>query len=482
MTAAAASVVLALPMMMAFAALRVSSPSPRPAVEELALDMSLAVGIGLGVSSCLYSLWLILFGGSRLFLLLEAAGLALLLARWIQRRRREPGITPAHGAGFHPAGPRWLRPTLLAVFGLLVAVSTAIFAVRSAARPHGGWDATTIWNMRARFLFRGADQWMTAFSDRLGVWTHTDYPLLLPASIARAWSAIGDDTTLVPALVAALFVTATAGLLVAAVARFRGLDQGLMAGIVLLGSRGLVRQGTTQYADIPLGLFVLAALVCIALWLDGEPGERRRYLVLAGLCAGLAAWTKNEGLLFLLTFLLAFAWASLRRGWRDPGSWRDPGALAVGLLPVLAIVVGFKWLIAPTNDLVAAFAPGDALRQLTDPERFALVAARFGTAAYLLGGWIVSMPLVLSAYLVIVGLSPSPPPRPALLLGAICLTLTLAGYFAVYLLSPHDLAWHLEVSLYRLMLHVWPGLLFLLFLMARSPGQALTPHVAAVGD
>lgn len=482
MTAIATGVVLALPILIALAALRVWSPSPRGALEDLTLEMSLAIGIGLGVSSCFYFLWLILFGGSRLFVLVEAAVLAALLAAWIRRRRREPRPRSARVIRIPDTtqrGPRWIRPLLLVVFGLLIVVSTATFAARSAARPHGGWDATTIWNMRARFLFRGADQWRAAFSDQLGVWTHTDYPVLLPGSIARAWTAIGDDTTLVPALVAALFAAATVGLLVAAVTRLRGLDQGLMAGIVLLGSRTLARQGATQYADIPLGLFVLAALVSIALW--QEESEQGPYLVLSGLCVGLAAWTKNEGLLFLLVFLLGFAYVSLGPRWNGPVSWRPLRALAVGLLPVLALVVGFKWLIAPTNDLVAAFTPGDALRQLTDLERYALVAASFGMETYRFGGWLVSMPLVLSAYLLIIGLSPSARPRPALLLGAICLTLLLAGYFAVFVLSPHDLDWHLEVSLYRLILHVWPALLFLLFLMARGPGRALTRRMPAGG-
>jgi hypothetical protein len=34
--------------------------------------------------------------------------------------------------------------------------------------------------------------------------------------------------------------------------------------------------------------------------------------------------------------------------------------------------------------------------------------------------------------------------------------LMLAGYYAVYLLSPQDLAWHLDSSLVRLLLQVWP--------------------------
>ena len=49
------------------------------------------------------------------------------------------------------------------------------------------------------------------------------------------------------------------------------------------------------------------------------------------------------------------------------------------------------------------------------------------------------------------------------------------GYFFVYVLSPHDLAWHLESSLSRLLLQLWPLAIFAYFAVVRSPEQALIP-------
>jgi len=56
--------------------------------------------------------------------------------------------------------------------------------------------------------------------------------------------------------------------------------------------------------------------------------------------------------------------------------------------------------------------------------------------------------------------------------------LTLAGYFAVYVLTPLDLHYHLTTSLNRLFLQLWPGAIFLVF-MAAAPGQASLPESAA---
>jgi hypothetical protein len=45
----------------------------------------------------------------------------------------------------------------------------------------------------------------------------------------------------------------------------------------------------------------------------------------------------------------------------------------------------------------------------------------------------------------------------------------LGSYFAVYLITPHDLDWHLMTSLNRLLLQLWPTIIFITFMAARTP-------------
>jgi hypothetical protein len=49
------------------------------------------------------------------------------------------------------------------------------------------------------------------------------------------------------------------------------------------------------------------------------------------------------------------------------------------------------------------------------------------------------------------------------------LFLQLAGYFLIYVLTPHNIEWHLRTSLYRLLVHVFPSFLFLLFASVSEP-------------
>ena len=66
--------------------------------------------------------------------------------------------------------------------------------------------------MHARFLFRGGDHWRDAFASGLD-WSHWDYPLLLPLSIARGWQYMGGESLSVPAVMAFVFTFLTLGLL-----------------------------------------------------------------------------------------------------------------------------------------------------------------------------------------------------------------------------------------------------------------------------
>jgi len=55
----------------------------------------------------------------------------------------------------------------------------------------------------------------------------------------------------------------------------------------------------------------------------------------------------------------------------------------------------------------------------------------------------------------------------------LAIVLTLAGDFAVYVITPYDIYWHLRFSLNRLFLQLWPSAIFLFFMMVRTPEQAL---------
>jgi hypothetical protein len=46
----------------------------------------------------------------------------------------------------------------------------------------------------------------------------------------------------------------------------------------------------------------------------------------------------------------------------------------------------------------------------------------------------------------------------------------LLGFGVIYVITPKDLAWHLDTSLWRLLLQLWPSALFVYCLIVNAPG------------
>jgi hypothetical protein len=324
-----------------------------------------------------------------------------------------------------------------------------------AHRPHGKWDAWAIWNLRARFLHRGGEHWTAAFSPLLP-WTHPDYPLLLPGAVARGWSYAGEETTLVPRLIAVLFGAATIGLLMSTLTRLRDTSQGYLGGLVLLATPYFLELTTDQYADVPLAFFFLASA---ALWeIQDRQGSGIRLPLLAGLLTALAAWTKNEGMLFLAVAVLV----RLRGGAR-----RELAAFLVGALPVVLVLAYFKLHLAPVNDLIGGQGVRATLERLADVRRYGLIAWFYLVALVSIGP---GLAVVLAVYRLLLGGAPLRPGRghtPAVL------ALMLAGYAVVYLTTPNELAWHLSDSVHRLFMQLWPSALLAVFLGTATTEAAL---------
>ena len=364
----------------------------------------------------------------------------------------------------------------------MLAVAIANLAILALKMPHGGWDAWAIWNMRARFIFKAGPLWRDAFSyviDR----SRPDYPILVPASIAGIWTAIGTDTVIVPAVLAILFTLAIVGLTVSSLSILRGRSQALFAGLVLLGTPLLITHTASQYADVPLGFFFLATLVLISLQ-DNLASNAGDFMLLAGITAGLSAWTKNEGLLFVISIVVArFVCIVPVKGARF--CFRQMLFFATGLTPILLVILYFKVNFAPPNYVVALQGSSDIVAKLLDPSRYALVWETFAKQIPEFGGWAVSVPLLLAFYLLIVGVAFKERSKLSVGTSLITLCLMLVGYSMIYVVTPLDVKYQLDTSLDRILLQLWPGFVFTYFMAVRPIEQIAiasqaegTPEVA----
>ena len=435
-------------------------------------------GLGIGVTSCSYFVCL-LAGLTRYVAVIDLVVCLVFGLIWFMRRRKRGFEKQAVIPGKTGTGSL-LKNLIAVIFAVELLAFVISFAVAFLKEPHGRWDAWLIWNMHARFLFRGGEGWRDAFASGLD-WSHWDYPLLLPISIARGWTYTGGEGILIPAAMGFVFTLLILGLLLGALSLLRGRTQGCLAAMILMGTPFFIAMGASQFADIPFAFFLLATFVMLFLT-ERSPENHAGALILAGIAAGLSAWTKNEGLLFALIVTVSLAgMAAHAGGWRL--AFKRTGWFLAGALPVLMIVLYFKTRLSPTNDLVAGFSFAAASAKLLDWGRYAEIARAFfitGTSftqgvidvrvGMRLNPGAVSI-LLLVVYLLLTGIRIDQKERGCFIQAAAVLVLTLTGYFFVYVMTPLDLNWHLMTSLNRLFLQLWPSAVFLVFMAAGIPGE-----------
>ncbi|MHB8090075.1 MAG: hypothetical protein ACYDH8_00475 [Syntrophales bacterium] len=456
-----------------FFVIRLLLPEPAGERGSLPFQLFLGAGIGIGLSSCVYFLCMAA-GITGLAPLLDGS-LCLFsgaLAFYIRRPAKRTG-------GNALAGRTKNGLLLLTIFSVELAASCGAFFFAFLKEPHGRWDAWLIWNMHARFLARSGEAWREVFSLPMD-WSHWDYPLLLPLSIVRGWKYAGAEGIYIPAALAFIFFLLTAGLLLFAVSRLQNLAGGLLATMLLLATPFFILMGISQFADIPFSFFVLATIVLLFLP-EHFPEKGFGPLILAGIAAGLAAWTKNEGLLFFLIAALVLATATAFKRGGKAAAVRSGWFLA-GALPILLFVIYFKMQLAPPNDLATGFAAdASGWSKLTDLGRYGTIAkAFFITGLNFTQGPVdlrIGMKLNFGAvnillpvaWLWFMGVNRDPKNRMGVICAAAILLLMLSGYFAVYLLSPLPLDYQIATSLNRLYLQLWPSIVFLFFMMANQP-------------
>jgi hypothetical protein len=345
-------------------------------------------------------------------------------------------------------------------------LATAFFVEHTLRHPDGGWDAWAIWNLRARFLARAGEDFRSAFSPDLLFWAHQDYPLLVPGIVAQAFLFWGTQPLWIPALVSYALAALCASVLAGAAGALRGPSWGALAALALLATPCFIGFAANQQSDVPVGAFVLCASALIAF---GIESRRRSTFAVAGIAASLAAWTKNEGAVYLVCLALAIAavrWAPGRERLRALASF------ACGAAPVVALLVYFKIAVAHVNDLLSEPSRG----RLFDVSRWgelALALARRATFFQTWGLWLVAEIVVLAAVV------PRLPARPAARTVAVALVLGFAATLPIYVLQPHPLLWFFRASIDRVLIQLWPSaLLATVLAIAPRTDEVQAPEVS----
>jgi hypothetical protein len=113
------------------------------------------------------------------------------------------------------------------------------------------------------------------------------------------------------------------------------------------------------------------------------------------------------------------------------------------------------------------------IQRLTEWPRHLAILQTLRGQIIIIGGTTVSVILVLAIYALLFGIAPQRIHVPAYVAVATTLAIQLAGYYAIYLVTPHPIQWQLDFSLWRVLFHIYLPLLFVFFVLVTDLPQAL---------
>ena len=201
------------------------------------------------------------------------------------------------------------------------------------------WDGLLVWEIKARFAFlNGGPVPHAYFTDPSRAWSHPDYPLMLPMLESWIYLWIGDCDQFWVRVISLAFFGLAALVLYSGVRNLCGKKQAGLAAAALLFFVPISVAGFAigGYADLPLGVFYLAATSC---FLRSQFEERpAAQLCLLSLFAGLMPWIKREGIVLWIC-LMALVLVELLRQ-------RKFSAAAFVIAPGAAVWAGWKIAMA----------------------------------------------------------------------------------------------------------------------------------------
>lgn len=351
------------------------------------------------------------------------------------RRHPEQPRTPARGVA---------ERCLLA----LAAAAALAAAFQTLSEPLRAYDFLAIWGLKARTMFLEHGPTRALFTSPALVFSHREYPLGWPlrmaagAVFAGAW----DEQAL--ALVPLANMLAGLFLVHGFVRRLTG--SGAAAAFAAAFAATLAPLWTSAFsgiADAPLAVALFASIALLRDRIELRP----RAILAAGAIVAIPAWTKTEGAVAVLFFLLV-ALARIRQ---------DRGAATAALFALVPFFLWNVWIriagLRLHRDLAFRLPP-DAAQRLGEVLHF------FARHILLPGAWAIAAGILL--------LAPRLARRPFPLEAAFVLAWGAAAVLG-FCLSRLPLSFHLPTALSRVLSEP-------LLLLAIPMAESLAPREAGI--
>jgi hypothetical protein len=403
----------------------------------------------LGSAACGLSLLLLSLLGIRWSLtsIVCAAALVAVIG-WVSTRRRTTGHAPP------PAIPPDRITIIGAVADSLSAVLVAGYALFATRAPTVEYDFIGIWGVKAREFWVASGVDWRFLENPFNEFAHVDYPILLPLifDVQTLMRGAWDDRWL-----GLLFVAFGAAALLMTRSFFNEEGGKTLASIATLAVMSSAFSPWLGLAEGPVVACGSGGLLFIR---RGLQRARPRDLLCGSILLGLAALYKNEGAALIVAAAVAVAasapWRNLVRLW--------PAALIAG-----------SWIVLRSaHHLQTDLTTGPM------SERIVQHLHNLGPMFAAIGKYTLGKPFFWSGIALAILLNlPRAVRSERFLLTAI--VVQIGFYLAAYVVTPHDVTWHVRWSWERIVNQVTLSLAFLAIALVMPELRSFSGRASALG-
>ena len=331
----------------------------------------------------------------------------------------------------HCSDEEYTSPIKYAVF--IYGIACLIYLAPSFASKHGAWDAWAIWNLHAGYL-TDSQNWKNIFLNTSSA--HADYPLALPSLMAFLHILTGNELLVNYSFHLLIAVCIPTIIYLQTYKRTWLLSA--IAFILLCKDDFYIAVATYQMADTLLAFFLLLAMIAV----DNIETDKR-YVVVCAAMLGCCLWTKNEGIALSTLFLLFFY-----KNLLSNGTYKFT---LIGITIPVVIYAIFKLGFAPQNDILESQSKS-SLRLFTEPERYKMIYTAWKDS---INAHYYTIACAVALCILLAIIRRTWPDKKILFILSAC-----AAYSLVYLITPHDLGWHLKTSIDRLIHQLMPASIY----------------------
>ena len=356
---------------------------------------------------------------------------------------------------------------LLFVVLCFLSVQLYLFFTNILINYQGSWDARVIWNFRAKQFVYHSNDWLNLFNfqyDSHRPWmTHMDYPLLLPCMIAPFWKFYSTFSYWFPIVIAFLFTFGLISLIFIFLMELKNLFTAFFGTCLMLSTPFLIYLGTWEIADVPFAFLMLCSISFFAFFIKYKYNH---YLIVACISVMMSAWCKNEGLIAILAYVIAYIIYYFYNKKSIVYSRKLIANVLLFILPIIVYLIYFKLKLSANNEYISN-QNESVLNKITNLNNISKSSVFFKDYAVEFGSWYKSPLFLLVLYPFFVGIDIKSLKSNWILF--LPIVFILFAYWFLYIITPHDIKWHLETSASRLLMHVYPSFVFLYFYVVKTP-------------